>query len=90
MIVLLGLGCGGNTTDPVEVVPVGVGNATLSVGSIQSMGRVGVAGLPAPTLAVKAIAYEVVVAAEGTEEFHLILDNDEDGWFFNAPLHGCR
>lgn len=87
LIFLVVFGCGEDTTDPVEVAPVGVGNATLSVGSIQSMGRVGVAGLPVPTVAVKAIPYEVVVAAEGAEEFNLILDIDEDGWFFNAPLH---
>jgi len=84
-------GCGGDSTDPVEVVPGGVENAALSVNSIASMARVGVTGLPAAKAvdqtAAKAEQYEVVVSAEGADPFTLILDNDQEGWFFHAPLH---
>ena len=86
LILLLALGCGGDSSTPTSPGSPDVADATLSVASAVSLGRVDVAGLNPPS-AKKAQDFRVVVTAAGAEESTLILDYDDDGWFFRAPLH---
>ena len=86
LILLLGLGCGGDTSDPTEPSGSDVEDATLALGSTVSFGRVDVEGLNPPS-AKRAQDFRVLVTTAGADDFELILDHDDEGWFFTAPLH---
>lgn len=82
------LGCGGDSSDPTEPSAPEVEGATLALTEAASFDRVAVLGLDPPEPAKLQIGdYRVQVSADGGESFEQILDYDEDGWFFRAPLH---
>lgn len=85
-VLLLLHGCGSDSAAP-DQSGGAVRDATLTVGSAVSFGRVGVAGLPAPQEEAKAQDFRVIIATEGAEAFTFPLGHDAEGWFFPAPLH---
>lgn len=86
LILLLSLGCGGDSSTPPTPADPDVTDATLSLTSVVSLARVDVLGLNPPD-AKRAQDYRVRVSAAGSDDFNLILDHDGEDWFFYAPLH---
>ena len=86
LILLMVVGCGGDSSNPTEPSGPDLADVTLALDSTVSFGRVDVEGLNPPSDKTTP-DFRVLVTAEGADDFELILDHDDEGWFFNAPLH---
>ena len=86
LLLLISPGCGGDSSNPTTPRGPDVADATLAVASSVSFGRVDVAGLNPPSDKA-APDFRILVTAAGADDFELILDHDDEGWFFHAPLH---
>ncbi|MFO7654846.1 MAG: hypothetical protein R6X25_13675, partial [Candidatus Krumholzibacteriia bacterium] len=75
LLLLLLHGCGSDSTSP-DRTGSAVRDATLAVGNSVSLGRVGVAGLPAPQEGAKTQDFRVAIEAQGAETFSFPLDHD--------------
>jgi len=80
-------GCGGDSSDPTDVGSGGLDSVTLSVPGAASFGRVGIKGLPSSAKAGDPTRFEVTINAEGSVAFNLPIEQDQDGFYFYAPLH---
>lgn len=83
LLLALAFGCGGSD-DPVEPEAPSLDNAMPATASATSLARVYLDGLPDPS---SPEDYQVLVAIPGEEDAALLVQSDDIGPYFHAPLH---
>jgi hypothetical protein len=83
VVTLFPLGCGGDG-DPGAPEAPSLDGTRFSLSSATSLGKVYLLGLPNPKAPED---YEVLVSTDGAEGLPLLVEGDEGGPYFRAPLH---